>query len=90
MIISIDRFGNCISNIDENCLHKFVESGSEKKLEIKIGKTVIKRLSHAYMEAEPKRPLAIIGSFGYLEIAMNCDNAGQQLKIKKGDIITLK
>jgi S-adenosylmethionine hydrolase len=90
MIISIDRFGNCISNIDENCLHKFAKNGSEKKIEIKIGKTVIKRLSHAYMDTEPKRPLAIIGSLGYLEIAMNCGNAGKQLDIKKGDTITLK
>jgi S-adenosylmethionine hydrolase len=42
------------------------------------------------MDTEPNRPLAIIGSFGYLEIAMNCDNAGQKLNLKKGDTITLK
>ena len=90
MIISIDRFGNCISNIDENCLNKFVKNGFEKKLEIKIGKTVIKGLSHTYTDAGSKRPLAIIGSFGYLEIASNCDNAGHLLNIKKGDILTLK
>ena len=89
-IISIDRFGNCISNINENCLNKFVKNGSEKRLEIKIGKTVIKRLSHTYTDVEPKRPLAIIGSFGYLEIALNCDNAGRQLNVEKGDTITLK
>jgi S-adenosylmethionine hydrolase len=89
-IISIDRFGNCISNINENCLNKFVENGSEKRLEIKIGKTVIKSLSHTYTDVEPKRPLAIIGSFGYLEIAMSCDNAGRQLNVEKGDTITLK
>jgi S-adenosylmethionine hydrolase len=90
MIISIDRFGNCISNIDENCLNKFVKNGSEKKLEIKMGKTVIRSLSYSYTDAGPKRPLAIIGSFGYLEIAANCDNAGQLLNIKKGDTITVK
>jgi S-adenosyl-L-methionine hydrolase (adenosine-forming) len=89
-IISIDRFGNCISNIDENCLNKIVKKNSEKKLEIRIGKTVIKSLSHTYTDAGPKCPLAIIGSFGYLEIAANCDNAGQLLNIKKGDTITLK
>jgi len=90
MIISIDRFGNCMSNIDENFLNKFVKNGSEKKLEIKIGKTVINSLSHTYIDAGPKCPLAIIGSFGYLEIALNCDNAGHLLNIKKGDTITLK
>jgi len=89
-IISIDRFGNCISNINENCLNKFIKNGSEKGLEIKIGKTVIKSLSRSYTDVGPGFPLAIIGSFGYLEIALNCDNAGHQLKVEKGDTITLK
>ena len=89
-IISIDRFGNCMSNISENTFNMFVKNSTEKRLEIKIGKTVIKSLSHTYSDAEPKRPLAIIGSFGYLEIAVNCDNAGHRLNIKRGSTITLK
>jgi len=89
-IISIDRFGNCISNINKNCLHKFVKSGTEKRLEIKTGEIVIKSLSRSYTDVESGYPLAIIGSFGYLEIAINCDNASHQLNIEKGDTITLK
>ena len=89
-IISIDRFGNCISNINENCLNKFVKSGSEKRLEIKIGRTVIKSLSLSYTGVRSGCPLAIIGSFGYLEIALNCDNASRRLNVEKGDTITLK
>ena len=88
--ISIDRFGNCISNIDENCLNKFVTNGSEKRLEIKIGKTVIKSLSRTYTDVGSGCPLAIIGSFGYLEIALNCGNASRQLNVEKGDTINLK
>ena len=89
-IISIDRFGNCISNIDENCLNKFVKNNAEKRLEIKTDKTVINRLSRTYSDVEPGCPLAVIGSFGFLEIALNCDNAGHRLNIEKGDTITLK
>ncbi|MBW2603729.1 MAG: SAM-dependent chlorinase/fluorinase [Deltaproteobacteria bacterium] len=89
-IISIDRFGNCISNINENCLNKFVKNGPEKRLEIKTGKTVIKSLSRSYTDVGSGYPLAIIGSFGYLEIALNCDNAGRRLSIEKGDTIILK
>jgi hypothetical protein len=89
-IISIDRFGNCISNINENCLKEFVKNSSEKKLEIKVGNTVIKSLSHSYSDVESGYPLAIIGSFGYIEIALNCDNAGHRLRVEKGDTITLK
>lgn len=89
-IVSIDRFGNCISNIDENCLNKFVKNIAEKRLEIKIGKTVINCVSSTYTDVESGCPLAVIGSFGFLEIALNCDNAGHRLNIKKGDTITLK
>jgi hypothetical protein len=89
-IISIDRFGNCISNIDESFLNTFIKNSVEKRLEIKIGKTVIKSLFHSYSDAGTGRPLAILGSFGYLEIALNCENAARRLNIEKGDTITLK
>lgn len=89
-IVSFDRFGNCISNIDMNDLKKFNEGDSEKRLEIKIGKNTIKGLSRSYTDVEFRRPLAIIGSFGYLEIALNKGNAKRYFGIAKGDNITLK
>lgn len=89
-IVSFDRFGNCISNIDMNDLEKFNEGDSERRLEIKIGKHTIKDLSRSYADVEFRRPLAIIGSFGYLEIALNKGNAKHYLGITKGDNITLK
>jgi S-adenosylmethionine hydrolase len=88
-IISIDRFGNCISNIDENRLKEFIRYGSEKILEIKVDKTVIKGLYQSYADVTPGDPLAVIGSFGFLEIAINCGNAGRRLKVSKGDTLTV-
>jgi len=89
-IMSFDRFGNCISNIDSNYIKKFNESNSGRMLEIKIGQDKIKGLSLRYADTEPQSPLAIIGSFGYLEIALNKGNAKHYLGIEKGDSITLK
>lgn len=89
-VICFDRFGNCISNIDETCLKTIDTRGSGRLLEIKIGNTSIKGLSPSYVATEPNRPLAIMGSFGYLEIALNQGNARHALGIQKGDIITLK
>jgi S-adenosylmethionine hydrolase len=88
-IISIDRFGNCISNIDENRLKFFFQNDPEKTLEIKVDKTVIKSLSQSYADAAPGDPLAVIGSFGFLEIAINCGNAGRRLNVSKGDTVTV-
>ena len=89
-IISIDRFGNCISNITENRLKEFIRTSPEKTLEIKVGKTVIKSLSKNYAVAAPGDPIAVVGSFGFLEIAVNCGNASRRLNISKNDTITLK
>ncbi len=88
-IISIDRFGNCISNIDEDRLKEFIQTDPEKTLEIKVDKTVIKGLSQSYLNAAPGDPVAVIGSFGFLEVAINCGNAGRRLKVSKGDTVTL-
>jgi S-adenosylmethionine hydrolase len=89
-VIGFDGFGNCISNIDETCLKKIDARGSGRLLEIKIGNTSIKGLSPSYANTEPNRPLAIMGSFGYLEIALNQGNARRDLGIEKGDPITLE
>jgi S-adenosylmethionine hydrolase len=89
-VVGFDGFGNCISNIDETCLKKTDARGSGRLLEIKIGNTSIKGLSPSYANTEPNRPLAIMGSFGYLEIALNQGNARRALGIEKGDPITLE
>ncbi len=89
-IISIDRFGNCISNIDGSRLKAFIQNSPEKTLEIKVDKTVIKGLSQSYLNATPGDPVAVIGSFGFLEMAVNCGNASHRLKVSKGDDVALK
>ncbi len=85
IIVSVDRFGNCISNIDENCLQKFRKSIPHKDLIIKASDKTIQGLSESYDSVGPQRPLAIIGSFGYVEIALNRGNASHFFKIEKGD-----
>ena len=86
-IVSVDRFGNCITNIDLNCLEKFYKSSSEKNLVIAIGEYKIKGLSKSYDGVGLKQPLAIIGSLGYLEIALNCGRASRHFRAQKGDTI---
>ena len=73
-----------------NCLNKFKKRGYEKRLEIRIGENIIKGLSRNYDNVGPRCPLALIGSFGFLEIALNYGNARRHLGIEKGDTVTLK
>ncbi len=89
-VVSVDRFGNFTTNIDERCLKKFYKPNHEKKLEIIIGENRIKGLSNSYSSVKHNHPLAIIGSFGYLEIALNHGNASRHFKTVKGDTILIK
>ena len=86
-IIAVDHFGNLISNIDYQKLADLCRNGREKNLRIKIGDHVISGLSETYNSVEPKAPLALIGSRGYLEIAVNQGNAGMILNASKGESV---
>ena len=88
-IVSIDRFGNLITNIDSNCLKNFCGLEAGGKPEIRIGNSKITDLAKSYENSEFNSPLIIIGSRGYLEIAVNCDSAKKYLKAEKGDTITI-
>ena len=84
-IVVIDDFGNLITNIDFKKLNDVYLAGQEKKIQIKIGSHVITGLSGTYDSVRPKTPLALIGSRGYLEIAVNKGNAARVLNAEKGD-----
>ena len=82
-IVTVDNFGNLITNIDLNKLEKVHQADGEI-IQIKIGSHVISGLSETYNSVQPKTSLALIGSRGYLEIAVNKGNAAQVLNVEKG------
>jgi S-adenosylmethionine hydrolase len=84
-IVAIDHFGNLITNIDSELLTGSLHAGPEKKIQIKIRSNTINGLSETYGGVRSNTPLALIGSRGYLEIAINEGNAAQFLKAKKKD-----
>lgn len=86
-IVAVDRFGNCVTNIDESDLENLDPTDQDKRLEIFIGGQRIDGLSQGYFNVEPQNPLAVMGSFGYLEIALNCGSAKNHFKVKIGDAI---
>lgn len=85
-VVWADRFGNLTTSIDAASLDAYLRSkpvGS--KPVIRIGTCRIAGLSSTYADAEPGRALALIGSRGYLEIAVNCGNAHKDLGINTLD-----
>lgn len=86
-IVAADHFGNLISNIDVQMLAAARRIGQENRIRIKIGSHVIYAMSESYGSGRPDTPLALIGSRGYLEIAIKNGNAAQVLDARKGDAV---
>lgn len=71
-IIFVDTFGNLVTNIPENILSKTAKN----RITILINKKKITGLKNSYTAVRKGAPLAIIGSFGYLELSVRDGSAG--------------
>lgn len=85
-IMHIDRYGNLISNIPADMLAHYREQTSFK---IYVGNTVLKEISGHFSEVPDGEPVALAGSSGMLEIAINKGNAEKMLGIEKGAPVSL-
>ena len=84
-VVKIDRFGNAITNITALA---FADDFSV--YEIRVGRVTLNRLNRAYVDSGIGEPLAIIGSTGLLEIAINAGNAKADLGLKIGDPVRIQ
>lgn len=91
-VVKIDRFGNAITNISETAIAhlKSASTGGIPTYEIRVGSVRLHRFNRAYAESGIGKPLAIIGSSGLLEIAINGGSAKESLGIKWGDPVVVQ
>jgi hypothetical protein len=82
-ILHIDGFGNLITNIKNDDLPQ-----TKQALAIKVGNQVILGLSRTY--AEGKGLLALIGSSGYLEIALKGGSVSAFLEAEVGNEVKVR
>jgi S-adenosylmethionine hydrolase len=78
VIVDVDNFGNCITNISRG------EKQAAKLSDIRVGKWRFKAPRESYSMVPRGRPLAIVGSTGFLEIAVNCGRADRMLGLRRG------
>ncbi len=76
-VIYLDRFGNLTTNIEASMLDRPVKS-------VVLGIVEIHGISTFFCQGEEGKPLALVNSFGYLEIAVNRGDASEVLGIDKG------
>ncbi|NIR48869.1 SAM-dependent chlorinase/fluorinase [candidate division KSB1 bacterium] len=82
-VVHIDRFGNLISNIPFNKLE------NRDKLRVRVKNLTIDSLANSYAQVKTRRPVALIGSSGFLEVAYNLGNAKEELNCAIGEKIAV-
>jgi len=85
-VMHIDRYGNLVTNIPGSLI---VAHDKYAKFKIYVGNTILKEFSATFSEVPDGEPVALIGSSGMLEIAINKGNAEQMLGIEKGAPVSL-
>ncbi|MGC4096223.1 MAG: SAM-dependent chlorinase/fluorinase [Nitrospira sp.] len=87
-IVSVDRFGNLISNITARQVREF-RAAIEQAVEIHIGLYVINELVESYSQGSRQTPSALINSGGNLEIFLQEDSAAHNLHVGIGEEVRL-
>lgn len=80
-IVYVDGFGNVFTNIREQDLTEL----DRENLSIVLGESTISGLAPHYSAAERDQPVALINSWGVLEIALNKGNFARRFSIRIGE-----
>jgi S-adenosylmethionine hydrolase len=85
-VIYLDRFGNAITNVDAPLL----SARGPAELRIFSAGKPLCAVGDFYQSVPDGKPIAVIGSSGYLEIAVNGGSAAKQLGLRVGDSISVR
>jgi len=88
-VVSIDNFGNAITNITRENMTTLNPVESNDKFNIYYNDNQMP-LVNFYSENESSKASAIINSFGHLEIFVYMKSASQDLNIRIGDKVSVK
>jgi len=82
-VVYVDVFGNLITTVEEADLEGVPDRGA---VFVKVQEQLIPFVQ-GYSEVKPGKPLAVLGGFGTLEIAINQGNAQRSLGVPVGQSI---
>lgn len=85
-VVHIDHFGNAITNLDGEMLAGFAPPDT---ITVCVKDAVTCRMARTYGDGEPGEVMALLGSSGHLEIAVNHGNAACSIGIRTGDPVSV-
>jgi len=84
-VVYVDRFGNCVTNINGSLMTRGSGYGSTHLL----NGSVAVRFVRTYDEVAQGHLLLTVGSFDLVEVSINQGDAATELKLNSGDTVTL-
>lgn len=85
-VVYVDGFGNLVTNVEERALKGF----RPEKLTFSIGPITIRGLASNYNRGDDRGYLALVNSWGLLEIALSNGNAQLSCRAEIGDKVHIK
>jgi S-adenosyl-L-methionine hydrolase (adenosine-forming) len=85
-IIHIDHFGNAVTNVSGKVLARFAP---KTRLSVRVGAFSVSAIVDTYGDQAPGTIVALIGSSGRLEIAVNQGNAATRCGLCRGDSVRI-
>lgn len=82
MVMYIDGFGNCITNVP-------TVFASRKRARLRVRNRSIP-ICPFYADVGEGKPLAVAGSCGFIEVSVNQGNAAKELRLKVGDTVSIR
>jgi S-adenosylmethionine hydrolase len=89
-ILSIDAFGNLVTNIHQETFMRFGDRQGLENVVITLGRSKIQGVSTSYDSVKTGSPVAVFGSRKLLEIAVNQMDARTYFKARVGQTIRVK
>ncbi|HEV2206193.1 MAG TPA: SAM-dependent chlorinase/fluorinase [Candidatus Acidoferrales bacterium] len=88
VVLRTDSFGNLMTNFTPEDVPAL--AAADGKFTIRVGSVQITKLSPTFAQGATGEAIAVIGSSGYLEIAMNKANAARALGVARGAEVTVE
>lgn len=86
MVLHIDAYGNCLTNIPKS---DFEERGGTRAAKCFVGSGMLKGVHSTYGSVPDGEPVLLFASNDHLELAVNGGNASRLLSVSRGDSVNI-
>lgn len=88
LVLRVDAFGNLMTNFTAEDLPQGADANG--KINLQVGGKRVEKLAQTFAQGAAGEPVAIVGSSGFLEIAVNKGHAARALGVNRGAEVLLE